>query len=58
MGAEKHALAEREEAFARKAVYGGWRCARCSAKPVYDERDTFFRTRMCGYCAHVVEKDD
>jgi hypothetical protein len=58
MGAEKHAIAEREEAFARKAVYEGWRCAVCNMTPIYDERDVFFRTKMCGYCAHVAAKDD
>lgn len=58
MGAEKHEIAEREEAFARKATYQDWKCAVCNMKPTYDERYIFFGTGMCGYCAHVMEKDD
>jgi len=58
MGVHKHAIEERDEAFARKAQYEDWRCARCSMVVIYDERDVFFEQGLCGYCAHVVEKDD
>ena len=41
-----------------KATSEGWRCARCSQVPIYDEREVYFDTGMCGYCAHVISKDD
>ena len=36
----------------------GWECARCSGSPPYDEREIFFERSLCGWCAHMVDKDD
>lgn len=58
MGAAKHAIEERDQAFHRKAVFEGWRCARCSMVVIYDERDVYFDKGLCGYCAHVTERND
>lgn len=58
MGVEKSALIEREEKWHYKAKQEGFRCAVCSQVVAYDEREVYFRTKMCGYCAHVMAKDD
>jgi hypothetical protein len=62
MGRAKHEAMEEEEkkeaAWARKCAYEGWKCVRCDSVPPLVEREIFFETKMCGYCAHIVSKDD
>lgn len=58
MGALKDEMEEKEQAWNAKASYEGWKCSRCGAIPPLSERDVYFETKMCGYCAHVTSKDD
>lgn len=48
----------KEAAWTRKCEYEGWKCGRCDETPPLSERDIFFETKMCGYCAHMTSKDD
>ena len=32
--------------------------ARCGGNPPYGEREIFFDRYLCGWCAHMVDKDD
>jgi hypothetical protein len=36
----------------------GYTCHRCGNKPTYSERETFFRTGYCLWCASTVDKKD
>jgi hypothetical protein len=36
----------------------GYRCERCGGIPPYAERDTYFETGYCAYCAYEVAKED
>ncbi len=58
MGQEKREIEEREEAWNRKAAAEELRCSVCSQRIPYGDREIFFSTSMCGYCAHQAEKDD
>ena len=58
MGLKKSDMEEKEDAWTRKAAYEGWKCIRCGSTPPLCERDVYFETKMCGYCAHVSSKDD
>ena len=58
MGQAKHEIEVREENWKMKAESEGWKCAVCGATPIYDERDVFFDTDMCGPCANTMSKDD
>lgn len=58
MGLEKSRIEDREEAWSRKAAYEGYKCNRCGSSIPYDERDVYFETKQCGYCAHQSSKDD
>ena len=58
LGRENDAIIERDDNWLMKAQSEGWSCAVCGNTPPYDEREVFFETGMCGYCAHVAAKDD
>lgn len=58
MGAEKHEMIMREERWETKARNEGWKCAVCHSVPPYSEREIYFDTGMCGWCAHMAAKDD
>ena len=58
MGRTKREMEATEERWDYKAGAEGYRCAVCGEAPVYDERETFFETGMCGWCAHMASKDD
>lgn len=32
-------------------------CVRCGEFPEYDEREQYFETKMCGWCAHQTQKE-
>jgi hypothetical protein len=36
----------------------GHRCSVCSTRIAYGDREVFFRTKMCGHCAHQSNKAD
>ena len=57
MGREKEAIIERQDHWMMKARSEGLRCSVCSSTIPYDERDVFFETQMCGWCAHQDVKD-
>ena len=40
------------------ALKKGYRCSRCGTTPPYGERELYFETGKCGFCAHVTAKDD
>ena len=64
MGQAKKEQLEREEDSARrwqtKCQIEGWKCSRCESLPPFEEREIFFETGkgLCGYCAHIISKDD
>ena len=58
MGRAKEAMLEAEDNWHVKAQAEGWNCAVCGSVPPLSERDVYFETGMCGYCAHVAAKDD
>lgn len=58
MGAAKHEMMMREDSWHTKARSEGWKCAVCGCTPPLSERDVYFDTGMCGWCAHTANKDD
>lgn len=48
----------REQAWARKCEYEGWKCKLCGCTPPLIESEIFFETGLCGYHAHMTSKDD
>lgn len=58
MGREKARLLKIEEDWDRKAAVADFRCSLCSMLIIHCERDVYFRTGMCGYCTHIMAKDD
>jgi hypothetical protein len=36
----------------------GYRCLVCGEIPPYEERETYFNTKLCDWCRHQSEKDD
>lgn len=58
MGYEKSQLIEAEDRWLHKAQAERIKCSMCSTTIPYDDRDIYFRTGMCGYCHHVLSKDD
>jgi hypothetical protein len=59
MGQAKKAEQERfeadETAWAAVCRSKGFECLRCGAIPPKAEREIFFETNMCGYCAYMTE---
>ncbi|SPE20779.1 hypothetical protein SBBP1_120008 [Burkholderiales bacterium] len=43
-------------AWERKAQSEGLRCRACAMKIPFGNRDVYFRTGMCGHCAHEAQK--
>ena len=58
MGREKAKMEEAEAAWDRKAQAQDLRCSICSCVIIYDEREVYFSTGMCGSHAHMMAKDD
>ena len=58
MGREKEAIIEREDNWMMKARSQGLRCSVCSGTISFDEREVFFETQKCGWCAHQAVKDE
>ncbi len=58
MGTEKDEIQRKEDAWNHKAHAENIRCSVCSQYIPYAERNIYFRTKMCGYCAHQAKKDD
>ena len=58
MGREKARLEETEEAWNRKAKAESIKCSVCSQHIIHGEREIYFETNMCGYCAHQAQKND
>lgn len=44
-------------AWMRKAQYEGLSCVRCGNTPEYDDREEFFESELCGWCASQSQKD-
>ena len=61
MGRVKHHQMEEESAketvWAKTCEYANWQCSRCEDIPSLEEREIYFETGMCGYCAHMTSKD-
>lgn len=54
MGYMKDQEQQREDAWGR----AGKRCQVCGSPVPLSEKESYFKTGMCGYCQHVAEKDD
>ena len=54
----KDEIEQAEDGWAVKAAAEGWRCVVCGAVPIYDERQVYPDTGMCGSCTHNMSKDD
>jgi len=51
-------IPENEQAWERLASAQGYKCGRCGQLIPLGERKKYFETKMCGLCAHQLEKDD
>lgn len=51
-------IPENEENWNKLAAAKGYRCERCNALIPFGEREVYFETKLCGYCAHMLQKDD
>ena len=58
MGTEKDKQLEQEEAWSNKARAEDLRCSVCSLQVPYGDRDIYFKTRMCAYCANREAKNE
>jgi len=58
MGIEKDIEIAKDEARDHVVRQKGWICSRCGDHPPYSELPVYFETGMCGWCAHMVAKDD
>ena len=58
MGQAKEAAIVADEDWESLAEAKGWVCSVCSSVPPKSERDIFFNTGICGWCAHTASKDD
>jgi hypothetical protein len=60
MGAAKDEMLadqeDREDRWHRAAQIKGYKCELCGNVPPYEERETYFETKVCGYCAHKMEQ--
>ncbi len=36
----------------------GWKCSHCGMSPPFPEKEFFFETGMCSWCAWILSKDD
>ena len=50
MGMVKREMERKESAWAHVAREKNYRCSVCSSLIIYDERDVYFDTKMCGSC--------
>ena len=51
-------IPENEQAWNRKAQAEQIKCNLCKEQIPFGERQVYFETGLCGYCAHQQEKDD
>lgn len=58
MGRDKDAQEEAASRWTTAAEINGYRCDVCGSIPSHEEREVYFDTGMCGYCAHQAQKDD
>lgn len=54
----KDELEQKEAAWDHVARSEGHRCYVCNSIPPYGERDVYFETGLCGWHAHMLNKDD
>lgn len=57
MGREKDRLLQAEDDWLQLARHKGYICKSCQLSPPYCDRETFFRTGMCGYCDNMEKKN-
>ena len=58
MGQEKEKREQASGNWASKAKFEGYACSVCGATPIYEEREIYFETGLCGPHAWQAEKDD
>jgi hypothetical protein len=51
MGQAKHREIKAQDDWTAKAKREGYACSICTRTPEYDERDIYFRTGKCSFCA-------
>ena len=49
---------EKAAAWRHVAMSKCFECIRCGNYPEYDERELYFETKLCGFCAHQAAKGD
>jgi RNA polymerase-binding transcription factor DksA len=54
----KDELEEAADDWAALADREGYRCERCGEPIPYEERDTYFKTKLCAWCLNQAKKDD
>ena len=54
----KNDLEDASDRWVSAARINGYRCTRCGEIPPYEERETYFESKMCGWCLHQSRKDD
>jgi adenine-specific DNA methylase len=50
----EEAVSRWEDVARDKAYY----CERCGSIPPYEERETYFSTKLCSWCLNQAQKDD
>jgi RNA polymerase-binding transcription factor DksA len=51
-------IPENEQAWDRLAAAKGYKCERCGQRIPFGEREIYFERKLCGLCAHLLDKDD
>ncbi len=58
MKLEVKSVKDRQDAWEAKAFAEGIRCGRCGTTIPYGEQNIYFERGICGWCAHMEDKDD
>lgn len=56
MGHDKKEQEEKEASWDNKARAESLNCTRCGSYAIYEERDIYFDTKLCGSCYHEYNK--
>ena len=51
-------VSEQEQAWDRLARAKGYRCEACDSLIPYGEQNVYFERKLCGRCAHNLDKDN
>ncbi len=55
MGGGKPVVETPEERWRSLALVNGFACSRCGETPSHPERETYFKTGLCGWCKRITD---